>query len=181
MAMKVNTRVVLLSLLWCLMEVHSQTAPYVTFKGETLPNHAYVDLNEVGLGGTADVDSGDELVCHSDLTTCCRGSDQGHWYFPNGTQLQEAGSNNVPIVERKLHQQVRLQRGPVSGDIPSGVYRCNIETADNSDTATRGTVFVGLYGYGGMFLFIFQKPSIWYACFQKIFYSTNCDVTVVAE
>ena len=100
MAGKVNTQVVLLSLLWCLVEAHSQTAPYVTFMGETLPNHAYVDFSEVGLGGTADAGSGDELVCHSDLTTCCRGSDQGHWYFPNGTQLHEAGSNNVPIVER---------------------------------------------------------------------------------
>ena len=150
MAGKVNTQVVLLSLLWCLVEAHSQTAPYVTFMGETLPNHAYVDLSEVGLGGIADAGSGDELVCHSDLTTCCRGSDQGHWYFPNGTQLHEAGSN-VPIVERKLDQQVRLQRGPVSGDIPSGVYCCDIETADSSDTTTQGTVFVGLYGYGGMY------------------------------
>ena len=31
------------------MEVHSQTEyPYVSFMGETLPNHAYVDLSLVG-------------------------------------------------------------------------------------------------------------------------------------
>ena len=154
-----NTQVVLLSLLWCLVEAHSQTVPYVTFMGETLPNHAYVNLSEVGLGGTADADSGDELVCHSDLTTCCRGTDLGHWYFPNGTQLQEAGSDNVnpvPIAERKLDQRVRLQRGPVSGDIPSGVYRCDIETVavhsnNDLDTTTRETVYVGVYGSGGMY------------------------------
>ena len=38
---------VLLFLLWSLVEVHSQTppAPYLTFMGETLPDHSYVDLS----------------------------------------------------------------------------------------------------------------------------------------
>ena len=40
---------VLLFLLWSLVEVHSQTlpAPYLTFMGETLPDHSYVDLSLV--------------------------------------------------------------------------------------------------------------------------------------
>ena len=37
-----------LLLLWSLVEVHSQTAPYVSFMGENLPNHSYVDLTLVG-------------------------------------------------------------------------------------------------------------------------------------
>ena len=41
--------VLLCLLLWSLVEVHSQTEfPYVSFMGETLPNHSYVDLNEMG-------------------------------------------------------------------------------------------------------------------------------------
>ena len=62
-------------LLWSLVEVHSQTAPYLTFMGETLPNHSYVDLSLVGVFG-----SGDEVVCHTDLSTCCHpgaGPDRG--------------------------------------------------------------------------------------------------------
>ena len=62
---------VLLFLLWSLVEVHSQTppVPYLTFIGETLPNHSYVDLS--ALGELDNVD--DHVVCHTDLTTCCGG------------------------------------------------------------------------------------------------------------
>ena len=38
----------LLSLLSALVEVHSQTAPYLTFKGNNTLNHGYVDLNTLG-------------------------------------------------------------------------------------------------------------------------------------
>ena len=43
--------VIVLILFWSLVEVHSQTAPYVSFMGDILPNHAYVDLTTVGGGG----------------------------------------------------------------------------------------------------------------------------------
>ena len=62
---------VLLFLLWSLVEVHSQTAPYLTFMGEILPDHSYVDLS--ALGELANVD--DHVVCHTDLTSCCGGDD----------------------------------------------------------------------------------------------------------
>ena len=39
---------VLLFLVLSLVEVHSQTAPYLTFMGETLPNHSYCDLSALG-------------------------------------------------------------------------------------------------------------------------------------
>ena len=57
---------VLLCLLWSLVEVNSQAEyPYVSFMGETLPNHAYVDLSLVG-----NDDSGsDSVQCHTDLET----------------------------------------------------------------------------------------------------------------
>ena len=141
---------VLLFLLWSLVEVHSQTAPYLTFMGEILPDHSYVDLSLVG-----DAGSGDEVVCHTDLSTCCRGSDgpdRGDWYFPNGDRLPFPG--NHPLVERRTFQTVELYRGDRSGSIPSGIYRCSIETIavhsdDNTDTTTRETVYVGLYESGG--------------------------------
>ena len=41
--------VVSLSLLWCLVEGNSQTFPYVSFMGQTLANHSYVDLSLVGI------------------------------------------------------------------------------------------------------------------------------------
>ena len=55
--------VLLFFLVLSLVEVHSQTAPYVTFMEETLPNHSYVDLTLVG-----GADSGNEAVCKTDLS-----------------------------------------------------------------------------------------------------------------
>ena len=143
---------VLLFLLWSLVEVHSQTsaAPYLTFMGETLPDHSYVNLSLVGGLG-----SGDEVVCNTDLSTCCHGGggpDRGDWYFPNGDRLPFPG--NHPLVERRLPQRVELSRGIGSGSAPSGIYHCSIETRAvysdyNTDTTTRETVYVGLYDSGG--------------------------------
>ena len=79
--------VVSLSLLWSLVKVHSQTFPYVSFKGQTLANHSYVDFSLVGHMRT----DSDSVQCHTDLTTCCSGSQgihRGDWYFPNEDRLQ---------------------------------------------------------------------------------------------
>ena len=164
--MKASLLCVLLCLLWSLVEVHSQTAPYLTFRGETLPNHAYLDLSRVREGGTDEEDSGEEIVCHTDLDTCCRGAEgHGEWYFPNGTALQGAGlDNNNPnsIAIRRLDERIRLQRGPVStaiSPIPSGIYQCDIETVAVSGEGGSGreTVYVGVYGCGyGMWRFLMR-------------------------
>ena len=130
-----------------------------------IPNHAYMDLNLMMYPGIDTVnDTSSTVICHTDLTTCCRVTetvtepDQGDWYFPDGVnKLPGAHGNNVkqvPIAQRKRDQLVRLQRGPTGtiSDIPDGIYRCAIETvAVNSDDNTaRETVYVGVYGSGGM-------------------------------
>ena len=59
--------VLLLSLLWSLVEVHSQTFPYISFNGTTLVSHSYVDLSLVG-NDTRVPGSGSESVqCITDL------------------------------------------------------------------------------------------------------------------
>ena len=151
----------LLCLLWSLVEVHSQTTPFLTFNGSVIPNHAYVDLSLMMYPGdddtTADIST--TVICHTDLTTCCRGDDggdQGDWFFPDGVNtLPGAGSNNFyshPITQRKRNQLVRLQRGPTGtiSDIPDGIYRCDIETVAVNDNTARETVYVGVYGSGGI-------------------------------
>ena len=138
---------VLLFLLWSLVEVHSQTppAPYLTFMGENLPDHSYVDLSLVG--------GINEIVCHTDLSTCCNGNygpDRGDWYFPNGDRLQFQSDH--PLFERRLIQRVELARGIGSViSAPSGIYCCSIETTavHSADNTARETVYVGLYDSGG--------------------------------
>ena len=149
----------LLCLLWSLVEVHSQTAPYLTFSDSVIPNHAYVDLSLVVQPGTDDSNSVYTVICHTDLDTCCGGADgHGEWFFPNGTALPGAGFNNGnqhSIAVRRLStQRVRLQRGPVStsiSPIPSGIYQCGIETVAVSSEGGIGreTVYVGVYESGG--------------------------------
>ena len=77
----------LLCLALSLVEVHSQqTFPYVSFMGQTLANHSYVDLSLVGTSGSGS----NSVQCHTDLSTCCdstEGSHRGDWYFSNGTRL----------------------------------------------------------------------------------------------
>ena len=152
----------LLFLLWSLVEVHSQTAPYLTFMGETLPDHSYVDLSVLG----EFANETDHVVCHTDLTTCCGGvddPDRGRWYFPNGTKelplVEEDGitATTNPIVERRRPTEtVSLIRGTGPGDTPSGIYRCSIETnAVNTpgyDYRIEETesIYVGVYSTGGM-------------------------------
>ena len=148
----------LLSLLWSLMEVHSQTEyPYVSFMGENLPNHAYVDLTLVGNDIT---DSGNTVRCHTDLETCCtinQGIHRGDWYFPNSSVLAGAGGGS-DIYKRREPQVVHLRRR-YDATSPSGIYHCEIETEavhdNNVDTIFGETVYVGLYvpGEGNQSLF----------------------------
>ena len=137
----------LVILLWSPVEVHSQTVPYLTFMGETLPNHSYVDLSLVG-------HYRDRLQCHTDLVTCCnrsQGADRGDWYFPSEDRLQ-FNADPGDINEQRIAQRVDIRRRNNSDT--SGIYRCAIEinavNSDNiTDITTRETVYVGLYSTGG--------------------------------
>ena len=121
------------------VEVQSEmTVPYVSFRGQVLPNNSYVDL---GLVGASDVDS---VQCHTDLISCCDDSQslhRGEWYFPNRTRLPTSGDIHLSRGEQRvdIHHEG-------SATVPSGLYRCDIPT----DTSLRQTVYVGLYNSGGM-------------------------------
>ena len=139
--------VVFLVLVLSLVEVHSQTVPYVSFMGVNLTNHAYVDLTTVG----EDInDPGDTVRCHSDLSTCCstgEGDHRASWYLPDGTELQFTSSSDDIVMDREPQEVHILRRSDTMS--PSGIYRCDIETVavnDNDDaTITGETVYVGLY------------------------------------
>ena len=44
----VYNHLLILSLLWSLVEVHSHTLPRPSFMGQTLSNHSYVNISQVG-------------------------------------------------------------------------------------------------------------------------------------
>ena len=106
--------------------------------GQNLPDHSYVDLSTVGSASGG----GDSVQCHTDLNTCCSGSQgsyRGDWYFPDGTRLPFSGG----MYESR---GVSLRRTTATG--PTGIYRCDIPTYavhDDTDRSVRETVYVGLY------------------------------------
>ena len=133
----------LLLFLLSLVAVHcQQTFPYVSFMGQTLVNHSYVNLSTVGYS------SNDSVQCHTDLSTCCsssQGAHRGDWYFHNGTILPLFGD----MYEARGAQRVVIRRTTATG--PTGIYRCDIATNsvhDNTENSVRDTVYVGLYTTG---------------------------------
>ena len=124
-----------------LVEVQcQQTFPYVSFMGETLANHSYVNLSLVGNDGSGS----DSVQCHTDLNTCCsgpQGSHRGDWFFPNGTRLPFSEVDPA-IYEQRGAQRVDLRH--TSGTTPTGIYSCHIPTDAVHDSGGE-TVYVGLY------------------------------------
>ena len=148
---EMTVAILLLLGLLCWPLVNSQTFPYVSFMGQTLANHSYVNLSLVG-----DDNSGsDSVQCHTDLNKCCsdtEGQHRGDWFFPDGSRLPFSGRGD--IYENRGAQRVDLyhSNNPTS---PVGIYRCDIPTRaahHDTDRSVRATVYVGLYtARGGMF------------------------------
>ena len=135
---------------WSLVEVNSQTFPYVSFMNQTLANHSYVDLSLIGRTDVPLINEnyGDSVECHTDLTTCCNrtyGVYRGDWYFPNGSRLPFP--HMTGIFESRDSQRVDLRRN--KDGLTPGIYRCDIPTIavhDVNNTSVRDRpVYVGLY------------------------------------
>ena len=140
----------LLCLLWSLVEVQSQTAPYVTFLGNPLSNHSYVDLSQVGNDRTGP--DSDTVQCHTDLNTCCRAGNavvgRGNWFAP-GSDTRVPFNSDIYQDRRSQVVHLRRRSNPTG---PSGIYRCVIPTIavnDDSEESVGETVYVGLYSSGG--------------------------------
>ena len=135
----------LLLLSVCLAEIHCQTTfPYVSFLGQTLANHSYVDLSLVR--------DYYDVQCHTDLRTCCsvgQGPHRGDWYYPDRLRVQFPGVENIHESRGGMRVDFRARHTATS---PSGIYLCGIQTVavhSDVDISVGESVFVGLYGSGG--------------------------------
>ena len=156
-AMRATLLCVLQCLLWSLVEVQSRTEyPYISFKGTTLSNHSYVDLNRIWDNPSFSA-TGNTVQCHTDLETCCRRQSngipgRGDWFAPGSDTRLPFGNDPGRIYEDRQHQVVHLKRRDTAIG-PSGIYRCVIPTNavhNDSDPSVGETVYVGLYyGSGG--------------------------------
>ena len=149
----------LLCLLWSLVEVQSHSEyPYISFMGNNLSNHSYVNFSQVGDDRTGN--DSDTLQCHTDLSTCCRRQNgipgRGDWFAPGSDTRLPFGLEDQPhdIYEDRQTRTVHLRRRYNARNEPSGIYRCVIPTnavIDDNDGSVGETVYVGLYkGSGGI-------------------------------
>ena len=85
------------------------------------------------------------LTCHTDLTTCCRNSDNnmmgplGEWYYPDGRVVPSTGAGEGFYRIRNAPQVVRLARrlalpGVTFAIGPTGSYCCVIPTTGGEMT-----------------------------------------------
>ena len=101
---------------------------YLSLNETTISNDGYVLASDIA-------EFNGVLLCHTDRSDCCRTSDgatQGHWYYPNGSQVRSftqaenlTGSEPRNFFYRNRDTGiVRLNR---QGDPPErGRFRCEI-------------------------------------------------------
>ncbi|XP_064386214.1 sushi, von Willebrand factor type A, EGF and pentraxin domain-containing protein 1-like [Halichondria panicea] len=101
-----------------------------------------IPINTIGEDATSGLPS---LTCHTDLTTCCRSSDNndngalGQWTYPDGSVvLQKGGSATAGqqfYINRNGPQIIRLNRREANNPItPTGSYCCTVLTTGGDMT-----------------------------------------------
>ena len=153
---------------WSVGEVYCQTFPCLSFMSQTLANHSYVDLSEVGNDGSGS----DSVQCITDLGTCCTMADgphRGDWYFPDGTRLPYSVGGD--IFEQRGAQRVDLRRRN-NANSSTGIYRCDVPTLAVHDNyiSVRDTVYVGLYNASGGVLLMCPNYSPWCSYSETLSY-----------
>ena len=144
--------ILLLSFLGSLVEVNSQTQyPYVTLRGQVLPNNSYVDILDVG-EHRGDPDN--SLTCHTNLDTCCHktnGIHRGSWYSPNHNLVGLVTSSSGDDVRQiRGTQNVSLYNRQDSIDSSQvGIYSCVIDVLDDDYEIVKKEIYIGIYNSEG--------------------------------
>lgn len=127
------------------VDCQEPAAPYITFKGNLLQNHSYVDFFEIGRSSINGVQ------CHTDLTTCCNSRDgsgdggRGQWYTPGGRKLW---NYSRPLYQEVIHQGLAIASTQRTNRRLNGIYRCDIDT-NGTAHGSRASVYVGIYSTSG--------------------------------
>ena len=104
----------------------------------------YLSLNGVNISDDGyvladNIEEGDRgLHCNTDRSNCCRGSDgvaQGHWYYPDGSQVGSFTDRNTGPSPRNFFYRnratgiVRLNR--IGAPTERGRFHCEVLNADD--------------------------------------------------
>ena len=135
--------VVLSLLFWSALEIQSQTisSPYLSFKGNDLPNNSYVDISQIGNAG----DGSDSVQCISELDYCCNNHTShlvADWYFPDGTRPNFSNGFDDIYEARRSHRADLRRRNMDNSS--TGIYCCRVPF-NVSNPSARKILCVGVY------------------------------------
>ena len=127
-------------------------------------NNSIVTLDEIG-------EDGDALFCLTNKTDCRRASDTpnrvdvvGHWFFPNGSLVNNKDSGDA-IYQGRGPSFVHLQHR--NNAQTTGVFRCEVPDASGANQ----TLYVGVYPAN------FGSPSITDLCYNQSTLALTCTST----
>lgn len=117
--------------------------PYLSFLGDTLPDHAYVDISLIGV----EQSGSDSVQCHTNLVTCCReehGDGRGDWFTPDNNRLPFPTRLQLVFEDR---EEMRVDLRNRNASSPIGLYRCDIDVV-GVGASEKKSLYVGLYTAG---------------------------------
>ncbi len=93
-------------------------------------NSSALSLATIGEGSSA-------LICHTELTTCCRGEDNnggdalGGWRGPNGGSIPDSNTNGFYVSRGMSSISLNLAEGSSE---PAGTYCCQVPRESGATT-----------------------------------------------
>ena len=151
--MSIIACLVLASVLSCATSSSTEPAAYISHLGSNLTNNSYIPFQNIRRHNTSSGSKGVE--CHTDLTTCCNGSDGtagGNWSFDNGITVGYNATENM--YSRRYTQKVVLYQLLHAQPSHSGIYTCVIPVQSSTSTNNEATLYVGIYKDEGIIIII---------------------------
>ena len=121
----------------------SQTMiPTLSFNGEQIYNHSYIDLSKL--------EDSKFIRCLSNRGSCCTSINEAAiWVTPHGLTIKPNTENIDNLFVKYGDRYVDLGLNQSVGIIPtSGIYKCDARLIGKTG---RNNIYVGLYNDGGIY------------------------------
>ncbi len=129
--------------MWCCILIWFHAVYLTLGSGPSITtNNTEIQITDIGENATGGLPS---LTCHTDLTNCCRSSDNngmgslGQWTYPDGSVLLQNGGSMTAeqqfYILRGAPQVIRLARRETTNPLtPIGSYCCTVPTSGGDMT-----------------------------------------------
>ena len=109
---------------------------FLSLNGAVIPDHGYMASRDIG-----STNDNTALLC---FTNRAGTPTSGNWFGPDGTRVDDTGTDVPGVIRTRGSMVVRLRR-TTTGTAPEGIYWCSVPDS----ASTPQTVYVGLYNAGG--------------------------------